>query len=406
MSIITSLLDNDFYKFTMAQAVLHNYPAAWVKYKFKCRSRHLIPPMMNTEEFCKEVNKQLDDFCKLTFKQDELLYLSLIRFFTPDFIEYLRIFKPNREYIRCYVDPYPRPNEREFQLIIEGPWISTILFEVPLLAIISEVYFANRGIYEITRFQLGNEILTEKINYIKSSIHRDALLDFWFADFGTRRRFSFDWQSAVLSRLVKCVPEHLIGTSNVFFAKMLNIKPIGTMAHEWVCAHQHLGGDLERSQINSFKTWVEEYQGELGIALSDTLGFNAFLRDFNLFFAKLSDGARHDSGNPYEWCRRLIDHYIRLGIDPKTKTAVFSDGLNMNLAVSLFNEFHPRIKTSFGIGTNLTNDVGINPLQIVIKMVECNGSPVAKISDSEGKGMCEDKQYLSYLKTVFKIVEK
>ncbi len=406
MSIITSLLDNDFYKFTMAQAVLHNYPAAWVKYKFKCRSSHLIPPMMTADEFVKEVNAQIVAYCELTFTQSELSYLRNIRFFTPDFIEYLRIFQPNPAYIHCYKDPYPIPGERDFQLVIEGPWISTILFEVPVLAIISEVYGANRGVHGFTRFQKGNEILTEKINYIKSSIHRDALLDFWFADFGTRRRFSFEWQHTVLARLVKCVPEHLIGTSNVFFAKEFNIKPIGTMAHEWVCAHQHLGGDLERSQINAFKTWVEEYQGELGIALSDTLGFDAFLKDFNLFFAKLFDGARHDSGNPYEWCRRLIEHYIILGIDPKTKTAIFSDGLNMNLAVSLFNEFCPRIKTSFGIGTNLTNDVGIEALQIVIKMVECNRSPVAKISDSKGKGMCEDAQYLAYLKKVFKITEE
>lgn len=400
MNIINSLLDNDFYKFTMAQAVLHNYPAAWVKYKFKCRSGDVIPPMMTREQFVKEVVKQIKAFCELTFTGSELSYLRNIRFFTPDFIEYLRIFEPNYAYVHCYIDHFG-----EFQIVVEGPWISTILFEVPLLAIVSEVYSANRGVYMSSRTREGNERLTEKIDYIKSSIHRDALLDFWFADFGTRRRFSFEWQSSVLSRLKKCIPEHLIGTSNLFFAKEFNLTPIGTMAHEWVCAHQHLGGDLERSQINAFKTWVEEYQGELGIALSDTLGFAAFLKDFNLFFAKLFDGCRHDSGDPFAWCKLLINHYHELGIDPSTKTAVFSDGLNMNIAVDLFKEFHPKIKTSFGIGTNLTNDVGVDPLQIVIKMVECNGSPVAKISDSIGKGMCEDKEYLTYLKKVFKIEE-
>ncbi len=200
------------------------------------------------------------------------------------------------------------------------------------------------------------------------------------------------------------------GTSNLHFAKEFGITPIGTMSHWWFQLWQRMGVQLANSQTAALDAWQREYRGDLGIALSDIGGFDWFLKDFDLFYAKLFDGCRHDSGDPFEWCSRLISHYKKLGIDPKTKTAVFSDGLDFKLALALYNQFHNSINTSFGIGTNLTNDFGIDlnsdsgwkPLQIVIKMVECNGGAVSKRSDSSGKNMCEDQEFDDYFGKVIK----
>ncbi|MCP4131361.1 MAG: nicotinate phosphoribosyltransferase, partial [bacterium] len=218
-----------------------------------------------------------------------------------------------------------------------------------------------------------------------------------------RRRRSGEWQQQVIGTLAAEVPGNLTGTSNVYFAKKYNLRPIGTMAHEFLQASQALGVRLVDSQKFAFENWVQEYRGDLGIALSDVVGMDAFLRDFDLYFCKLFDGARHDSGDPYEWCDKLLAHYKKMGIDPKTKTAVFSDGLNFELARDLAKKYNGQIRIAFGIGTNLTNDFGEKALQIVIKMTECNGQPVAKISDSPGKSMCKDESFIKYVKKVFNI---
>lgn len=387
MAIITSLLDTDFYKLTMMQAVLHHYPATIVRYKFKCRNNP-NPLMDEDASFLQFVNEELDELCKLRFTEEELAYLSGIRFFKSDFIEYLRLFKFNRDYIHTFID-----NDGALGIRVEGPWVSTILFEVPVLAIVSEVY--GRKFQEAVVVPTGRTNLRDKIKLLNGMVD-----GFKFVDFGTRRRFSRLWQEYVLSELSQT--KNLVGTSNVMFAKQFGLKPIGTMAHEWLQAHQQLFRVAD-SQKMALETWAKEYRGDLGIALSDVVGFNAFLRDFDLYFAKLFDGCRHDSGDPYEWCTKLVNHYNKLGIDPRTKSAVFSDGLDFESALKLYRTFKDTINVSFGIGTNLTNDVGIEPLQIVIKMVECNGKPVAKISDSKGKGMCEDDEYLAYLRKVFEV---
>jgi len=179
--------------------------------------------------------------------------------------------------------------------------------------------------------------------------------------------------------------------------------PLGTMAHEYLQACQALGPRLRDSQVYGFEKWAHEYRGDLGIALSDVYGMDAFLRDFDLFFCKLFDGARHDSGDPFEWGERLIAHYEANRVNPKTKTLVYSDSLDFPLAVKLFERFKGRAGLAFGIGTNLTNDLGYQPLQIVMKMVQCNGQPVAKLSDTPAKNMCEDENYLNYLRQVFQI---
>ena len=181
------------------------------------------------------------------------------------------------------------------------------------------------------------------------------------------------------------------------------LTPLGTMAHEYLQACQAVGPRLRDSQVFAFNMWAREYRGDLGIALSDVCGMDAFLRDFDLFFCKLFDGVRHDSGDPFEWGEKLIAHYEKMRIDPRTKTMVFSDSLNIPLAMRLFEYFKGRVRTSFGIGTNLTNDLGYEPLQIVIKMTRCNGQPVAKISDEPSKAMDYDPSYVAYLREVFQV---
>ena len=237
------------------------------------------------------------------------------------------------------------------------------------------------------------------------------------ADYGSRRRFSRQWQEEVLRTLVGGLgiatqaaqpgerAGQLAGTSNLWLAKQLGLTPLGTMAHEYLQACQSLGPRLRESQIFGFEMWAKEYRGDLGIALSDVYGMDAFLRDFDLYFCKLFDGARHDSGDPVTWGERLIAHYQKYKVDPLTKILIFSDALNIPRTIELFRRFHGRCQLAFGVGTNLTNDLGYEPLQIVIKMTRCNGQPVAKISDTPGKGMCDDEKYLAYLRQVFNIPE-
>jgi len=381
--IINSLLENDFYIFTMWQLVLHQFPRTHVEYKFRCRNHVDLLP------FKEEIEQEIDNFCSLKFTKDELEYLKTVPFLASDFTDYLEDFRPKRKCIEV------QNEQNELAIKISGTLLNTIIFEIPILAIVSEVYFHHKP----NSLAIGREKLYEKISLIKSSG-----IDLKFADFGLRRRYSSAWQDEIDGILKKELPDNFVGTSNVFLAKKHSIKYIGTFAHLLIQLGQGLPNvHISESQRFMLDAWVNEYRGDLGIALSDTLGFDAFLRDFDLFFAKLYDGCRHDSGDPYVWCEKLIAHYEKLRIDPRTKTAVFSDGLTFPLALDLHSKFSRRIKTSFGIGTNLTNDTGVDPLQNVIKLVKVNGYPVAKVSDSSGKGMCEDDEYLKYLKTVFKI---
>lgn len=394
---VNSLLDTDLYKLTMMQAVLHNYSGTTVHYKFKCRNGTGIPRGNSANRipgaFMARLSMEFDNLCSLKMTNEELEYIESLPFFKKDFVEYLRLFQLNRKHIRHYVD-----GNNNLQIEVKGPWLSTILFEVPVLSIVARNIGLYSQIAESDAIANGRTILEEKIAFLKNNLKQNNV--FKFADFGTRRRFSFEWQRYVLNELKNALPDNLVGTSNVFLAKELNIKAIGTMAHEWLQAHQQLGVRLVDSQKKALDTWVKEYRGDLGIALTDVGGFDWFLSDFDKFFAKLFDGCRHDSGDPFIWCKKLIQHYERLGIPPIWKTAVFSDGLNFKTALELYHEFHKRINISFGIGTNLTNDLGTEAPSIVMKLVECNNRPVAKISDSLGKGMCEDEEFLSYFKKV------
>ena len=385
--IIKSMLDNDLYKFTMMQAVLHQFPSIEVEYKFKCRTEgiNFVPHIF-------KIIDEVDALCRnLRFTRAELDYLSGLRFIKPDFVQFLKLFKFERNYVHVGIGL-----DGELDIRIKGPWLHTILFEVPILAIVSEIYSKDR---HDGKYIDADQRLTEKVNFARKEVGADS--SFKLAEFGTRRREGLDWQFQVVADLRTNLRNNFVGTSNVLLAKEFDITPIGTMAHEWIQAHQGLDWRLIDSQKMAFENWAREYRGDLGIALSDTIGVDAFLRDFDMFFAKLFDGTRQDSGDPYEYAHKIITHYESMNIDPKTKTIVFSDGLTMEKAIRLWKTFKDRIGVSFGIGTHLTNDFGYKPLSIVMKMVKCDEEPVAKLSDSPGKGMCEDPKYLDYLKSVF-----
>jgi nicotinate phosphoribosyltransferase len=396
--MISSMLDTDFYKLTMMQAVFHHYAGAWASYEFKWRNWKNMQLSIDPRKFALLVKEQVEGLCDLRFTKDELDFLSTIPFFKPDFIEYLRLFQLNSDYITA-IGTHNLKN-RELLIKVEGPWLNTILFEVPILAIVSELYTKNTGLTYYTVRKEGLNRLKQKIEWLETHLHRDAA--FTFADFGTRRRASKEWHEETLEYTIDKAYDRLAGTSNVLFAMKYGIKPIGTMAHEYIQAHQQLGPRLVDSQAVALQTWANEYRGELGIALSDCLGFDMFLKDFDRYFALLFDGCRHDSGDPSWWAEKLIKHYHDLRIDPRRKMAVFSDGLTFPIAVELFKQFHSQIRTSFGIGTYFTNDCGFTAPQIVMKMTQMNHKPVAKISDSPGKGMCNDDGFLTYLKQVVK----
>ena len=387
--IIESLLDTDLYKFTMMQVVLHHFPAAQVEYRFKCRTAHVDLTL-----FIDEIEAEIRGLCALGFTRDELEYMRRWRFFKSDFVDLLKIFKLDER----FVSVSPRADSPgEVDITIKGPWLHTILFEVPVLAIVSEVY--NRNHHPQPDLSTGRVRLADKMALVRGV--DDAA--FRIADYGTRRRFSRTWQGEVLRTLKSGIGTRLVGTSNVMFAMQQDMTPLGTMAHEYLQACQAAGPRLRDSQTFAFNTWAREYRGDLGIALSDVCGMDAFLRDFDLFFCKLFDGVRHDSGDPFEWGEKLIAHYKRMRVDPLAKTMVFSDSLDVPLAISLFEYFRGRVQTAYGIGTNLTNDLGYEALQIVIKMTRCNGQPVAKISDEPSKTMDYNPSYVAYLREVFQV---
>ena len=399
--IITSLLDNDLYKFTMLQAMLHQFPQTHGVYRFRCRNnKDTAYPLADIKE---SLEQQLDSLCELRFSEDELEYLRGLRFLRSDFVDYLELFKLKRRFITVSTDGKGR-----LCIDIEGPMIQAMFFEIFVLAIVNELYF--NALSDPSVIEEGQRRLDAKVALLnhyaeEQSKYSQDTPPFIVADFGTRRRFSKRWQAHVVETLNKAQPNIVSGTSNVYLAKELGMTPIGTMAHEFMQAFQALDVRLRDSQKAALEAWVHEYRGDLGIALTDVVGMDAFLRDFDLYFAKLFDGLRHDSGDPYIWGDKAIAHYKKLKIDPKTKILTFSDGLDLEKAWKLHQYFKDQIKTSFGIGTNLTNDMGIMPINIVLKLVECNGQPVAKLSDSPGKTMINNDTYLAYLRQVFEVDE-
>ena len=388
--MISSLLDTDLYKFTMMQVVLHHFPAAQVEYRFKCRT-----PDISLVPYIGEIRTEIQALCTLRFRDDELAYLRTLRFIKSDFVDFLGLFQMNEKYITVTAS---EQIEGEIEIRVRGPWLHTILFEIPVLAIVNEIYFRNTQ--PEADYQEGRNRLRNKIALLAED---PTLEDCKIADYGTRRRFSREWHEEVIVTLKERLGGNFAGTSNVALARKYNLIPLGTMAHEYLQACQALGPRLRDSQTYALEVWAKEYRGDLGIALSDVYGFDAFLRDFDMYFCKLFDGVRHDSGDPFGWGERMIAHYARHRVDPLTKSLIFSDGLSIPRVIELYRRFRARTRLAFGVGTNLTNDLGYIPLQIVMKMVRCNGQPVAKLSDTPAKNMCDDEAYLAYLRQVFEI---
>jgi len=387
--IIESLLDTDLYKFSMMQAVLHQFPGAEVEYHFKCRTNDVdLRPLQQ------DLERELAHLCALGLGPEELNFLASQRYIKSDFIEFLRLFHLQSRFVDI------GESDGQLAIRIRGPWLHTILFEVPLLAIISELY--SRHAYADHNLTEGRRRLSEKIEQVRALDRPD---EFVFADFGTRRRFSREWHDEVVTTLTREIPGSLRGTSNVRLARALDLVPIGTMAHEFIQACQALGPRLAETQRFAFEVWAREYRGDLGIALSDTYSLKAFLRDFDMYFCKLFDGARQDSGDPFEWAEAMIEHYRNNRVDPRTRNLIFSDSLNIPRAAEIWQRFRDRANVSFGIGTNLTHDTGVDPINIVIKMTGCNGQPVVKLSDSPGKIVSTDQAYLAWVRQAFDVPE-
>lgn len=380
--IIVSLLDTDLYKFNMNMVMFHKHTNLNGTYIFKCRNEGV----KFTPEMVDEINAQIDHLCTLRFNDEELDYLESIPFIKSDYVEFLRLWHPIRKYVTCCGG-----KEGELHLMVNGPLFSVMQFEIYLLEIVNEVYFRMKYDYQ-QLIASARERLFNKIQRF-----RMEEFDFKFAEFGCRRRLSREWQDYVVGELLQT--GYCVGTSNVYLAMKYGCKPIGTYAHEYVQMYQGIPGvTLAYTNKMAMEEWFDEFQGDNGTALTDTLGTDLFLMDFNKLQANCYTGVRHDSGDPIEWGEKIIAHYEKLGIDPKTKTLLFSDSLDFDRAQRIYNCFRNRINVSFGIGTYLSNDTNVDPLNIVIKLQYVNGHPVAKISDTPGKAMCQDNQYLEYLK--------
>lgn len=381
--IVISLLDTDLYKFNMNQVIFHKHTDLCGKYYFKCRNKDVV----FTEEMEKEINCQIDHLCSLRFTEDELEYLRSVRFIKNDYVEFLRLWHPLRDYVTV-----SRTENNELSIVVDGPLFSAMQFEIYLLEIVNEVYFRLKYDYE-RLLKSAEKRLDEKIKDFN-----DGVYTFSFAEFGCRRRLSREWEDTVVKRLIT-ETKNCVGTSNVYLAKKYNITPIGTYAHEFVQMYQGIDSiPLAYTNHYAMNDWYDEYKGDNGTALTDTITTDLFLLDFNRAMANNYTGVRHDSADPFEWGDKIIEHYKNFGIDPKTKLLLFSDGLDFDRAQKLYDYFSPKSKVSFGIGTFCSNDTEEKALNIVIKLQYVNGRPVAKLSDTPGKAMCKDDEYLTYLR--------
>ncbi len=381
--IISSLLDIDFYKFTMGQFAYKYYPNVKVKYAFFNRSKIKLAEHINIPELIEE----LDKVRNLKFTMDELNYLNNQKIFSKDYLNFLS----NLNLPPVYV------SEKDKELIIEteGKWKSAIFWETIILSIVNELYYKDWKSPDtrITICDLLEEKLVPKIDKIITN-------PFSFVEFGTRRRFSSHVQAHVLKMIQESTRKSLIGTSNVYLAKYFNLKPIGTMAHEvpMVCAGLHDENlySLEHCQNKMLSQWYSMYGEELSIALTDTFGSDFFFKDFTKEKAEQWKGLRQDSGDPIEFGKKAIKFYKDKGIDPKTKLIIFSDGLNIDKIYKIEKAFKGKINTAYGWGTNLTNDVGAEPLSIVVKAVEAKGRPLVKLSDNTAKALGKPKTIEKY----------
>lgn len=389
--IINSLLEVDSYKFSMGQCIYHQFPGYKTTWTFKCRNKDVF----FTSEMVEEIKEQIKAYCNLTFTEEELEYLRSIKWMKESYIDFLRIWHPRYEDFSITKDA-----ECGLSIKTNGTWLNTSMYEIPVLAIVNEVYF--RMAYDYDELLVSfKERLEEKAKWLEDEKYILPA----FSEFGLRRRLSGEAQELVILRMKEMMDKEtnpsskFVGTSNVYLAKKHNLTPVGTMAHELImCIGQ---GNPKHNPAYSnwyaLDAWVKEYGILNGIALTDTITTDCFLKDFQLTFSTLFSGVRHDSGDPKVWGDKMIEHYKSLGIDPMTKTLLFSDSLSFEKADELFRYFKDRAKIAFGIGTYLSNDTNVPALNIVMKVTKCNGTDVAKISDTPGKGMCKNPKYVDYL---------
>ncbi len=386
--IINSLLETDMYKFSMGQTIFHQFTSYKTTWTFKCRNKDVH----FTDEMVEEIKEQVQAFCQLRFTEEELEYLDNITWIKGTYVDFLRLWQPRYEEFTITTDA-----PCGLAIDAAGTWLNTSMYEIPVLAIVNEVYFRMAYDYDVLLKQFKRR-LDEKVRLLEEDTYR--LSD--FSEFGLRRRLSAEAQEMAVKAIAEVelpADSHFIGTSNVYLAKKFNLKPVGTMAHEWIMCtgqgnHKH---NPAYSNWYALDAWVKEYGILNGIALTDTITTDCFLRDFQLTYATLFSGVRHDSGDPYEWGDKMIAHYNSLGIDPRTKTLLFSDSLDFERATALYDYFKDKAKVAFGIGTFISNDTDEDALNIVMKTTKCNGMDVAKISDVAGKGMCKNPDYVDYL---------
>lgn len=386
--IINSLLETDMYKFSMGQTIFHQFTSYKTTWTFKCRNKDVH----FTDEMVEEIKEQVQAFCQLCFTEEELEYLDNITWIKGTYVDFLRLWQPRYEEFTITTDA-----PCGLAIDAAGTWLNTSMYEIPVLAIVNEVYFRMAYDYDVLLKQFKRR-LDEKVRLLEEDTYR--LGD--FSEFGLRRRLSAEAQEMAVKAIAEVelpADSHFIGTSNVYLAKKFNLKPVGTMAHEWIMCtgqgnHKH---NPAYSNWYALDAWVKEYGILNGIALTDTITTDCFLRDFQLTYATLFSGVRHDSGDPYEWGDKMIAHYNSLGINPRTKTLLFSDSLDFERATALYDYFKDKAKVAFGIGTFISNDTDEDALNIVMKTTKCNGMDVAKISDVAGKGMCKNPDYVDYL---------
>lgn len=391
MSIIKSLIDTDLYKFSMMYVAFKKYPTKDVAYRFVCRNKEV-----NLLPYKEEIKQEISELCNLTFKSEEIDFLKKQNLYSEDFLSFLSSFKLNENLISI--------TEKNGSLSIEaeGNWVDTILFEVFVLSIVNEVYFRNTQ--PNASREVGLKKLQEKIDLVKELndySNKKGYPLFKFIDFGTRRRFSSVWQGEIDVILAKELPENFVGTSSVYWAMKTGIKPVGTMAHEYLQFFQAVAKDLKHFQKEALEAWYEVFGGKLAVALSDVISTKAFLEDLTLELTNSYSGLRQDSGNPLLWADQVLAHYKKMGVDPKTKSLVFSDGLDFPKAKLIYLYTVETTNPLFGIGTGLTNSFNFKPLNIVMKMVKADGKPVAKISDEPNKAICDSPEFLDFLKDMF-----
>lgn len=395
--IIKSLLETDLYKFSMGQAIYHQYPSYKTNWTFKCRNADV----KFTKEMVQEIKEQIQSYCNLQFSEDELQYLSGIEWLHEDYIDHLRIWNPRYQDFEISTD-----SDSGLFLEARGTWLNTSMYEIPILAIINEVYFRMAYNYDELMNQYKRKLEEKKEWLISGKYNIGA-----FSEFGLRRRLSAEAQELAVKVLCennsKYKDSKCVGTSNVYLAKKFNVIPVGTMAHEFImCVGQ--GNPMYNPAFSNkfaMEAWTCEYGVLNGTYLTDTIGDETAHLDMGYTFSICFAGVRHDSGDPYAWGEAWIEHFDKYynkyhdeRVNPKNKTLLFSDSLDFERASKLYEHFKDRIKVAFGIGTYISNDTDVPALNIVMKVTECNDRPVAKLSNADGKVMCKDDAYIEYLK--------